>query len=150
MHFVPFPGARSSGDQVLSEHTVPGGLCILITSPVMAAWFPGCTAKAPSQVCCVSPLGSWSLAATILADVNRPQSQEDLVSNCMPAHSLVGDAITGTKIAPCLPALAVTHLLVCLQWGNGPVRSQLACLWCSLNPLFWGVPDVPYVRAFHG
>ena len=30
----------------------------LITSPVSAAWFPGCAVVAPSQVCCVSPLGS--------------------------------------------------------------------------------------------
>ena len=29
----------------------------LITSPVPAAWFPGCTARALSQVCCVSSLG---------------------------------------------------------------------------------------------
>ena len=28
----------------------------LITAPVPAAWFPGCTAKAPSQVCHLSPL----------------------------------------------------------------------------------------------
>ena len=30
----------------------------LITSPVPATWFPGCTAGVLSQVCCVSPLGS--------------------------------------------------------------------------------------------
>ena len=58
VRFVPFPGPSSSGDQVLGEHTVPGGLCILITSPVPAAWFPRCARRAPSQVCHVSPLGS--------------------------------------------------------------------------------------------
>ena len=58
VHFVPFPGQSSSGDQVLGEHTVRGGLCILITSLVLAAQFPGCTAIAPFQVCRVSPLGS--------------------------------------------------------------------------------------------
>ena len=26
--------------------------------PRSAAWFPGCAARAPSQLCCVSPLGS--------------------------------------------------------------------------------------------
>ena len=31
--FVPFPGLSSSGDQVLSECAVPGGPCVLITSP---------------------------------------------------------------------------------------------------------------------
>ena len=30
--FVPFPGPRSSGNQVLGERTVLGGLCVLITS----------------------------------------------------------------------------------------------------------------------
>ena len=57
VRFVPFLGLRSSGDQVLGERTVPGGLCILITSPIPASRFPGCATKAPSQVCCVSPLG---------------------------------------------------------------------------------------------
>ena len=36
----------------------PGGVVHLITSPVPAPQFPGCAAGAPSQVCCVSPLGS--------------------------------------------------------------------------------------------
>ena len=40
------------------ECTVPGGLCILITSLVLATQFPRCAATAPSQVCRVSPLGS--------------------------------------------------------------------------------------------
>ena len=31
----------------------PGGAVRLITSPVPAAWFPGCTARVLSQVCCV-------------------------------------------------------------------------------------------------
>ena len=136
MCFVPFPGPSSSGDQVLGECSVLGGLCILITFPVPAIQFPGCTARAPSQVCCVSPLGSWSQAATLLADVNCLGSQEDLVSNWEPAHSLVEDAVSGAEIAPCLLALAVTCLPLCLWWGDGPVHSWLALLWHSLNPLF--------------
>ena len=40
-----------------SAHS-PGGEVHIITSPVPATWFPGCTAGAPSQVCHVSPLGS--------------------------------------------------------------------------------------------
>ena len=66
--------------------------CILLTFQVPAPWFPGCAAGAPSQVCRVSPLGSWSQAATLLVDVNHPGAQEDLVSNWEPAHSLVEDA----------------------------------------------------------
>ena len=73
---------------------------------------------------------------TLLADVNRPGSQEDLVSNWEPAHSLVEDAISGAEIAPCLPALAVAHLPLCLRWGDGPVHCWLAPLYYSLNSLF--------------
>ena len=75
---------------------------------------------------------------TLLADVNHPGSQEDLVSNWEPAHSLVEDAILGTEIAPCLPALAVACLPLCLPGDGrmGLVCSQLALLWYSLNPLF--------------
>ena len=60
-----------------------------------------------------------------------------MVSNWEPAHSSVEDAISGAKIAPCLPALAVTRLPLCLQRREEPVRSQLALLWCSLNLLFY-------------
>ena len=84
----------------------------------------------------MSPLGSSSLAVTLLADVNHTGSQKDLVSNWEPAHSLVEDAFSGAKIGPCLPALAVAHLPLCLRWGNGPVHSQLALLLYSLSPLF--------------
>ena len=41
--FVPFPGPSISGDQVLGERTVPGGLCVLITS-LLPLLFPGCPA----------------------------------------------------------------------------------------------------------
>ena len=73
---------------------------------------------------------------TLLADVNHPESQEDLVSNWEPAHSLVEDAVSGAKIAPCLLALAVAHRPPCLWWGDGLVRSRLTLLWYSLSPLF--------------
>ena len=73
---------------------------------------------------------------TLLADVNHPGSQEDLVSNWEPAHSLVEDAGSGTEIAPRLPVLTAARLPVCLQRGDGPVRSRLALLWYSLSPLF--------------
>ena len=41
MHFVPFPGLSSSGDQVTGECTVPGGPCVLITSQSWLLGFPG-------------------------------------------------------------------------------------------------------------
>ena len=56
--FLPFPGQSSSGNQVLGECTVPGGPCILITSLVPITRFPGCVARALSQVCRRSPLES--------------------------------------------------------------------------------------------
>ena len=58
VHFVPFSSPSSSGDQVLGEHTLPGGPCVLFTSPVLAAQFPRCTMRTQSQVCHVFPLGS--------------------------------------------------------------------------------------------
>ena len=42
---------------LVSTHS-PGGVVCLITSPVPASGFPGCTAGAPPHVCCVSPLGN--------------------------------------------------------------------------------------------
>ena len=87
-------------------------------------------------MCRVSPLGSWSLAATLLVDVNHPGSQEGLVSNWGPAHSFVEDVGSGVEIAPHLLALVDAHLTLCLQRAEGPVYSCLALLWCSLNPLF--------------
>ena len=65
-------------------------------------------------MCHVSPLGSCSLATTLLADVNHPGSQEDLVSNWGSAHSLVEDAISGAYIALLPLALAVVYLPLCL------------------------------------
>ena len=73
---------------------------------------------------------------TLLVDVNHPESQEDLDSNWEPAHSLVEDAISVAEIAPCLPALAVAFLPLCLQQREGPVHCRLALLSCSLNPFF--------------
>ena len=73
---------------------------------------------------------------TLLADVNCPGPQEDLISNWEPAHSLVEDAVSGAKIAPHLLALAVTCLPFCLWWWDEPVCSQLALPWYSFSPLF--------------
>ena len=53
----------------------------LITCPIPAAQFSGYTTCAPSQVCSVSLLGSWSLSVTLLVDANCSESQEMLVSN---------------------------------------------------------------------
>ena len=54
---------------------------------------------APSQVCPVSPLGSWSLAGTLPADVDHPESQGVLVSKeaCL---QFGGCYLSETPIAP--------------------------------------------------
>ena len=53
--FCALPGPSSPGDQVLGEPHSPDAVH-LSTSPVPAAWLPGCAAA--SQVCRVSLLGS--------------------------------------------------------------------------------------------
>ena len=66
------------------------------------------------------PLKSCSQAVILLADVNHPGSREDVLRSWEPAHSLVEDAISGAEIvaAPCLLALAVTRLPLCLLAGR--------------------------------
>ena len=53
---------------------------------------------------------------TILADVNYPGYQENMVSSWEPAQSLLEDAIFGAEnvAAHCLQALDVANLPVCL------------------------------------
>ena len=115
VRFVPFRGPGSSGDWLLGECTVPG-------------------------VPCVS-YGELISGSTLLADVSHPGSQEDVVSNWQPAHSLVEDVVSGAEIAvaPCLPALAVTHLYLCLQGGRALNSSWLVLLRYLLGhkPLFY-------------
>ena len=56
--FVPFPCLSSSGNQVLGKRSLFRWGVHFITSPIPAAWFSGCAVRTPSQVCCVSLLGS--------------------------------------------------------------------------------------------
>ena len=51
--FCALPRSEHLRRQVLGERTVPGGLCILITSWVPVTQFPVCASRAPSQVGCV-------------------------------------------------------------------------------------------------
>ena len=74
---------------------------------------------------------------TLLSDVNRPGSQEDMVIKWDPARSLVEYAISGAEIALCLWAFAVACLPLCLLCVEGQVHNRLALLWFSLNPLFY-------------
>ena len=65
----------------LASAVTPSWRLRLIAYPVPATRFSGCITGASSQLCRVSLLGSWSLAATLLVDVNHPESQEVLVGN---------------------------------------------------------------------
>ena len=104
----------------------------LITSPVPAAWFSGCTMCMPSQVCHMSLLGSWSLTEILPADVNHPESQELLVSNGACLH-FGRVCLSGAMIA----TFWLWLTFVCLSLvGNGPLLSLLALLLCLLSPLF--------------
>ena len=119
--FRALPRCERLRQQVLGKRAYsPSWVVRLITSLVPAPWFPGCAGRALPQVCYVSLLGSWSLTATLLVDVNRPGSQEDFVSNWEPAHSLVQDAVSGADMAPCLLALA------CRLPASGRGRDQSA------------------------
>ena len=101
----------------------------LIAIPVPAARFSGCTAGTPSQVCHVSLLGSWSLAATLPADADHPESQEVLVSN-KPACSLVDDASLGLWLPPSgsgCPGLPVSSGV----WAGCSRLALLSPLFCE-------------------
>lgn len=120
------PHPNLSGSWVLCEDTVPHELCILCTSQVQVTQFPGCNMNAQSQVVHASPQGSWSLVMMLLAHMNHQGSQEDVVSNWQPAHSLVGNVVSGAKIvaAPCL------HLWLsctCLSASRESHKWQLTC-----------------------
>ena len=60
---------------------------------------------------------------------------EALVRHWGPAHSLVEDASLGSRL-PLAFRLWLSPARLSLQRGEGPVRSRLGLLWCSLNPLF--------------
>ena len=72
---------------------------------------------------------------------------------CLATGSLLtvwwGMPVSGAKIARCLLALALTHLPLCHQQGEGLVHSWLALLWYSLSPLFFERTKL-WLRAFPG
>ena len=95
----------------------------LIASPIPAIQFSGCTTGTPSQGCCMSLLGSWSLAATLPADVDCPESQEVSVNKegCL---QFGRRCLSGTTIAPFQLWLP---LPACLWWGMGQSSPGYLC-----------------------
>ena len=69
--FCAFPGLNSSGSQELDECTLPG-----CSAPYLLRGSSLSFRARAGLVHLVSVLGSWSLAATLPADVNHPESQE--------------------------------------------------------------------------
>ena len=76
---------------------------------------------------------------TLLADVNHAGSQEDEVNNWEPAHSLVEDVVSvEIAAAPCLPALDVARLPLCLQgwrvlYAAGLLSFGIHSILCSVS-----------------
>ena len=169
-----FPGLSCSGSRVLREGTDPAGrvFCALPRLEKLRwppAWrvhrrrwavhlnhLPGPSCSVPqvprralSQVCCVSPLGSWSQAATLLADINHPGSQEDVLATGISSQFGGRCPLWGWECSSPLPYGSGCHTPVSLPLGGeGPTRSQLALLWYLLSPLSRECVRL-CVRAFH-
>jgi len=163
---MPFPGLNhsgsGSGSRVLHKGTDSVGPAFLCPSLVRAAQATRCLVSTLSQVCGAfyhlpGPirLFSWVCSGSAVSGVLCVSSGE-LISECNPpgrcqpsriperlgwqlgetAHNLVENAVPRAETAPHLPALAGTHLPLCLWQGEGLVHSWLALLWYLLNLLF--------------
>ena len=118
VHLVHFPGPSHLGYHVYHEGS-PRQFMHFMYFPGSSSSGCGYTERAQSQVGHASSQWGWSQAVTLLADMNHPGSQDDVVSDWQPACNLMGDVVSGTEIAmaPCLPPLAVIHLPLCLWKG---------------------------------
>ena len=89
----------------------------LITSPVPAAQFPGCVARAPSQVCCVCPLRpSW-----------RMSTVQDPRKTCLATGSLLAVWWRMPSLGPRLSLtfqlwLSPTCLSASRSWGGAGLQ----------------------------
>ena len=70
--FCAFPGGAAQAAGSLRSALSPGAACLLPSA------VPASVSLCSGQVCLVSVLGSWTLAATLLADVDHPESQGSL------------------------------------------------------------------------
>ena len=151
LRFMPFPGPSSSGDQVLGEHSQPQvrGMSYRLP-PVPVTRFSGCTRGAASQVCRVSLLGSWPLAAT-LPTMSTIQNLKNSWLATEPVCSLVEDASLGPGLplsgSGCSPPPPRPRLRVSSGgWaGPQPVSSPLLL---ALSLVLRAGLAVPQVRAF--
>ena len=117
----------------------------LTTSPVPATQFPRYAMGVPSQLCISS--GELTSGCNLLAGVNHPGSQVDVVSSWGPAHSLVEGAVSGaeTGAAPPPPPhprlLALTLACLPLPWQGvggglyaaGSLSFDILLVLCSVS-----------------
>ena len=118
----PAFGARAAAraaqvTRCLARIFIPNWRLRLIPSPTPVTGFLGV-----QRACCVSVLGSWSLAATLPAGVDHPESQEVMVSREACLQFGTG-CLSGAAIAPFqlwLPSPA------CLSRGWGGPQPALS------------------------
>ena len=84
MCFVLFPGPKTQVTVWWARHCPSWAVYLIQLSGPRHSFCCLCQ-RTQSQLCRVSPQGSWSQAVTILTYVNCPWSQEFMVSNCHPA-----------------------------------------------------------------
>ena len=127
VHFVPLPGLSSSTDQVLGECTIH--MAHASHSPFRP---PQLGVSDPPQEhsprYAVAPLGSWSQAVTLLADVNCPGSQKNEVSNWDTAYSWWKMRSLGLRLQqPLAFQLWLSLVCLCLRgWGSALFMVQLS------------------------
>ena len=137
LHFVPFPGPSSSGDQVLGKR----GHCNLLPPLSLLLGFLGVKLAhlLRCAVCLFWGADLWLRPAWWMSTIQNPKKSWLATK---PACSLVDDASLGLQ----LPLLALAAPTCLSPAGDGLVRSWLALL----SPLFceqaW---QCLRVRAFH-
>jgi len=132
---MPFPGPSSSGDQVLGKHTVPVGPWVLIFPWSQSLGVLGVPSECHLRCAMFLLWGadlrlqpSWQMST-----VQDPRKTWLATGACSQFGG--GCCLWGRDCL--LPSSSSVALLpLCLRCGEGLVHSQLALLWCSLNPLF--------------
>ena len=119
LRLLPFSGPSSSGEQVLGDSTFPSGLCILSPPWSQPLHFLGAPCERSLRSAVYLSSGELISGCNPPGGCQPSRIQENFVSNWETSHSLMEDDVFWAEIAPCLPALAVTWLPLCFQWGRG-------------------------------